>query len=132
MSCHNLQSCALTHLGFGNIIEAVIFLFMSTDILNQYRFHVHFQSPDTLHWLRNFADLVRRCEQSLKSVIHEVSAQALRYQRDDRTLSQPSYCRSRKRQHTHIQFVCSSQLCCSAFYSFARTVPIQRPSMNFM
>lgn len=49
MSYYNLQSCALTYLGFGNI-EAVTFLLMSTDILKQYT--IHFNSTDALHWLR--------------------------------------------------------------------------------
>lgn len=79
MLYRNLQSCALTHLGFGNNIEAVTFLFMSIVILNKSTFQVHFQSADTLHWLRNFADLIRRWEQPLKSVIHEVSIQVLTY-----------------------------------------------------
>lgn len=87
MLYHNLQSCALAYLGFGNNIEAVTFLFMSIGILNQYTSEVHFQSTDMLHWLRNFADLIRRREQPSKSVIHEISIQVLTYQRDGSILS---------------------------------------------
>lgn len=51
MSYYNFWYCALTYLGFGNI-EAVTFLLMSVDILKQYTVQVHFNSTDTLHWLR--------------------------------------------------------------------------------
>lgn len=51
MSYYNLQSCALTYLGFGNT-EAVTFLLMSVYTLKQNTVQVHFNSTATLHWLR--------------------------------------------------------------------------------
>lgn len=51
MSYYNIQSCALTYLGFGNI-EAVTVLLMSVYILKQNTVQIHFNSTAMLHWLR--------------------------------------------------------------------------------
>lgn len=58
---------------FQSNIVSVTFLFMNTAIFMQYTFQEHFLSTDMLHWLRNFADPIRKWEQPMKSVIHEVN-----------------------------------------------------------